>query len=76
MIKARLLFEDYRKEVVSTSNNDKAALALKNIDKVTHSKKEIICYKCGKVGHIKPKCLQIKKEKSQNQKRKLKINYS
>lgn len=62
-VKARLLSEDYRKGVAGTSNNDVAALALKKVDRFIRPKKEIICYKCGKAGHIKPKCPQIKTEK-------------
>ncbi|XP_011701738.1 PREDICTED: phosphoribosylformylglycinamidine synthase-like [Wasmannia auropunctata] len=62
MVKTRLLSEDYRRGSTDASSGNEAAFATNSANKGTFRKREVTCYKCGKKGHIKPKCPQIKKE--------------
>lgn len=63
-VKARLLSEDYRRVSGEVDTGD-TALAVK---KTTNHSKKLICHRCGKEGHIKPKCPQFKKEKKKQPK--------
>lgn len=62
MVKSRLLQEDYRRSDVATSESKDAALAVRHSSKNMQHKKIVICHNCGKSGHIKPKCPDLKKE--------------
>lgn len=62
MVKTRLLSEDYRRGSTDANSGNEGAFAAKNVNKGTNQKKEVTCYKCGKDGHIKLKCPQMKKQ--------------
>lgn len=63
IVKSRLLQEDYRRSDVASSEMSEAALAAKHSSKNTHRKRTVTCHHCGKAGHIRPKCPELKKER-------------
>lgn len=58
LVRSRLLQEAQRKNGAN-GNSSTAAFV---------SKKQLVCKYCGKIGHIKPKCFKLRRDKSQKKK--------